>query len=762
MFALRMGMQFSRATAVVLLSYFGGCVFVLWVVGDAFGHDDEAAYINGASQMTALTAPSPGTVSGTVAVSLTCVAAGQPCAKVCYYVDGVLISNICPTTGPSYIFSWDSTTVIDGNHSLTAVAYSVSNLTTTSAAVVVTTSNSVTAQSYYFDSVGGADGNDCKTTVTSCKTLAKFATLKLHGGDTVNFLADDTWTQTSSVFICGPAPSMYCTQNFWPSSSTLTLTTYGTAGCNAMTGSVVGPSTPGGNSPSPAAVPPVHCATFTNSGSNSAIKLVNASNVTVQNFNLIGNHNTAGNYYGAFGIDVRTTNAAQNGLGQSSGVIVQNNYTYKYNGVGFGNTAGGTADITIGPISNYQVLDNYITAELNNTAGNQTPQSGITVAGNAQGLIQGNVIEYMSYAASQGVGISISNYPNPAAAYTTIQFNVVRYNGGNWNSGPGGPYGLYAHQSDYTLWQFNEEHHQQCWKAACVMTGNVDNGGMDFDLGTTNSIAQYNYIHDNPMDSGPGLLLIAGAIGGNNPCWTNNFVRYNILENNQTGVILSGGFPTTAGCTGLAGVYNNTFSSNVLAHDSASMPSCVYRYTGIAIYYLNNLCILTGNGTQYFDAYNYDVFQCYVIPTTGCGIYGYRNLHNYNAYWATGTGSKCWYLVNTGCPGVNSQGWTVYSQTSLSAWQAMSHNNANGLNTDPKLSGTASTGGMCWNGLSLPAGPQPCPSAYALTTSSPLIGAGVNVGSYNLPAGSQDYYGIAIPHATGTGWNIGADGSTGH
>ena len=35
--------------------------------------------------MTALTAPSPGTVSGTVAVSSTCVAAGQPCAKNCCY-----------------------------------------------------------------------------------------------------------------------------------------------------------------------------------------------------------------------------------------------------------------------------------------------------------------------------------------------------------------------------------------------------------------------------------------------------------------------------------------------------------------------------------------------------------------------------------------------------------------------------------------------------------------------------------------------------
>lgn len=226
------------------------------------------------------------------------------------------------------------------------MAYSVSNLTTTSAAVAVTTSNSVTAQSYYFHSVGGADGNDCKTTVTSCKTLAKFATLALHGGDTVNFLAGDTWTQTDTTFICGPAPGTICRQNFWPSSSMLTLTTYGTAGCNAVTGT--------------STTPPANCATFQRIGSNGnfAMGLVNAANVTVQNFNMIGTDATAGNYARGLSFDIVST--AQNGLGNSFNVTIQNNYTYKYVGAGINFATYGGNVTTYGPVVNYQILDSYI------------------------------------------------------------------------------------------------------------------------------------------------------------------------------------------------------------------------------------------------------------------------------------------------------------------------------------------------------------------------------------------------------------------
>jgi hypothetical protein len=618
MFALQMKTQFSRArTAVALLGCFGGCVFVLWVVGDAFGHDDEAAYINGASQITALTAPSPGTVSGRVAVSWTCVAAGQPCAKVCYYVDGILISNLCPTMGPSYTFSWDSTTVIDGSHSLTAVGYSGSNLITTSAAVAVTTSNGVTAQNYYFDSVGGADSNDCKTTGTACKTRTRFATLALHGGDTVNFLADDTWTQTATLYICGPAPATYCTQNFWPSSSTLTLTTYGTAGCNAMTGTWN--------------TSPVHCATLNHSsGNTSAIRLVNASNVTVQNFNLIGTHATAGNYYAAFGIDILTTNTAQ-GIGSSSGVTVQNNYTYEYNGVGVNMVSQGS-DTTVGPAINYQILDNYITAELNKI-GNQTPQAGIVGGPNSQGLIQGNVVEYMSYAASQGNGIVVRNYPNPRATYTTIQFNVVRYNGGNWNGGPGGPFALYEYDADRGLWQFNEEYHQQCWNGstgfpACNTRSNVDNGGMDFDMGTTNSIAQYNYLHDNPMYNGGNFLTIESP-GSFNKSWTNNIFRYNILENNKANLLLSGS--SIGG--GHVWVCNNTISVNETEQALGDGNDECWWVGGSTAWVLNNNCI-SGNPT-------YRIVATWNTWNRTAGVLR----SDYNNYYVSATGAISWHWL---------------------------------------------------------------------------------------------------------------------
>ena len=731
-----MGMQFSRATAVILLSYFGGCVFVLWVVGDAFGHDDEAAYINGAFQMTALTAPSPGTVSGTVAVSSTCVAAGQPCAKVCYCVDGVLVSNICPTTGPSYTLSWDSTTVIDGNHSLTAVGYSVSNLITTSAAVAVTTSNSVTAQNYYFDSVGGADSNDCKTTGTACKTLTRFATLALHGGDTVNFLAGDTWTQTNTTFICGPAPGTICRQNFWPSSSTLTLTTYGTAGCNAMTGT--------------STTPPANCATFQRTGGsgNSAMGLVNAANVTVQNFNLIGTDTTAGNYARGLGFDIVSTTTAQNGLGNSFNVTIQNNYTYKYVGAGVNFATYGGNVTTYGPVVNYQILDNYITAQVNATA-TKSPTTGIGAGPNSQGLIQGNVVEYMAYAASQGNGIVVQNWPNPRATYTTVQFNVVRYNGGNWNSGPGGPYGLYARESDYTLWQFNEEHHQQCWNdggfPACNVTSNVDNGGMDFDMGTTNSIAQYNYIHDNPMYNGAALLTIESA-GVFNPHWTNNVFRYNIFENNTNNLTLSG---SGIGQNNVW-VYNNTVSLNYTGQPNASSGDgeC-WNVLNSTANVFNNNCI--------FSNPTYRIIASWV--TYNNYLTGKRL--DYNNYFNTnGLMPRMCYYISGGSPLSGCYDFTNWSGNPLpgQTWQTTVGLDPHSKNINPDIAGTPGTGGTCYtSSTSPPAGPQPCPSVYQLNAGSPLIGAGADMNAvWGVENPTRDYYGKSLPYPGGSGYPIGA------
>jgi hypothetical protein len=43
-----------------------------------------------------------------------------------------------------------------------------------------------------------------------------------------------------------------------------------------------------------------------------------------------------------------------------------------------------------------------------------------------------------------------------------------------------------------------------------------------------------------------------------------------------------------------------------------------------------------------------------------------------------------------------------------------------------------------------------------------MIGVGLDLTAppYNLNVGTQDFYGNAIPHTKGSGYNIGADGAT--
>ena len=86
-----------------------------------------------------LTAPSAGaTVTGSVTVSAT-AADANGVAGVQFKLDGTSIG--AEDTATPYSMSWDTTTVANGSHTLTAVARDSAGNTTTSTAVVVTVSN---------------------------------------------------------------------------------------------------------------------------------------------------------------------------------------------------------------------------------------------------------------------------------------------------------------------------------------------------------------------------------------------------------------------------------------------------------------------------------------------------------------------------------------------------------------------------------------------------------------------------------------------
>jgi len=86
-----------------------------------------------------LTSPAAGTnIVGSVAVSATASDAGG-IAGVQFRLDGLNLGAEV-TTSP-YSISWDTTTVVDGSHSLTAIARNTAGLTTTSSPVTVTVAN---------------------------------------------------------------------------------------------------------------------------------------------------------------------------------------------------------------------------------------------------------------------------------------------------------------------------------------------------------------------------------------------------------------------------------------------------------------------------------------------------------------------------------------------------------------------------------------------------------------------------------------------
>jgi len=92
---------------------------------------------------TSITSPANGaTVSGTVNVTAS-ASDNVGVVKVDFYIDSVLSST--STTSP-YTFSWNTTTVANGSHTIFSKAYDAANNVGTSATVTVTVSNSTAQQ----------------------------------------------------------------------------------------------------------------------------------------------------------------------------------------------------------------------------------------------------------------------------------------------------------------------------------------------------------------------------------------------------------------------------------------------------------------------------------------------------------------------------------------------------------------------------------------------------------------------------------------
>ena len=95
--------------------------------------------VDNAAPTVSLTAPAAGTVSGTVTVSAT-ASDNVGVVGVQFKLDGANLGAE-DTTGPPYSVSWDTTTVANGSHTLTAVARDAAGNIKTSAGLQVTVAN---------------------------------------------------------------------------------------------------------------------------------------------------------------------------------------------------------------------------------------------------------------------------------------------------------------------------------------------------------------------------------------------------------------------------------------------------------------------------------------------------------------------------------------------------------------------------------------------------------------------------------------------
>ncbi|WNG57901.1 S8 family serine peptidase [Archangium gephyra] len=100
-------------------------------------HDDVAFAVDSGPAVTLALSPNTAQVKGPVWLSATATDA-QGVARVEFYVDGTLLGT---DTSYPYGLSWNSASVADGVHTLTARAYDLGEFSSTSTAIVVTTDN---------------------------------------------------------------------------------------------------------------------------------------------------------------------------------------------------------------------------------------------------------------------------------------------------------------------------------------------------------------------------------------------------------------------------------------------------------------------------------------------------------------------------------------------------------------------------------------------------------------------------------------------
>ena len=288
-----------------------------------------------------------------------------------------------------------------------------------------------------------------------------------------------------------------------------------------------------------------------------------------------------------------------------------------------------------------------------------------------------------------------------------IEYCKAYNNGYDCRSRAGGPVGIWACVANNVIIQYCESHHNRTGRRA-------DGGGFDFDGGTTNSVLQYNYSHDN---DGPGYLICSYK---NAPhAFRNNIVRYNISVNDgQKQPRYAGGICLWTGSPIDDPIHNTQIYGNTI-YSSISSAILIGRNGIYNTKVCNNLFITANN--QELVQWNPDKS---------------RAIFAGNAYW-----------VVDGA--FDFAGYKSLEELRKDTGQEMLNGKPVGLVVDPKLidMGKSVTVGDPTKLHTL--------TAYRLQKDSPLIDAGLDLRSlFGIDPGKRDFYGTSIPQ--GKAYDIGA------
>ena len=375
-------------------------------------------------------------------------------------------------------------------------------------------------KSVYYVSASGDDTNDGLTAANPWKTLNKVSTHNFQQGEQILFRGGDIF---SGLLYFNSSSDSASRQN------PITVSSYG--GRKATI----------------------------DAGSGDGIFVYNIGGVEIRNINIIGSGSGSNNGRGIIvyndlpnttlehividNVDVRgfsgtPVNGAIPPSGNGWGIIIApGSATSKYQYVTITNT-----------VSHDNVLGGVFTAQWDPTNGNLISD---VYVGNVQAYNNTGIPGLNNN--HSGNGITLGGVTRGIIEYSKA------YNNGALNTYSIGPCGLWTYLSDQVTIQFNEAYSNKTGSSA-------DGCGFDVDGGTTNSVVQYNYSHDN---DGAGFLV--NWYTGVSPT-QNNIVRYNITENDgrkatgtQSPITLHA--DNAANLIG-TNIYNNTIYNNLGASQS--------------------------------------------------------------------------------------------------------------------------------------------------------------------------------------------------